>query len=191
MGVEFPEAIESTWMRTLFFSTIFRSGTVFGEGGITLLGERAVRYTPFAPLTGPARLLSSSRLTCIHAPTLRTSLLVRKNHRLSSKKSDAAWAILLHPPLPLSPRAPASALAWGPLHTAASFCNSCRLAAERAREEHEQSVKGGFERIFPPSQTAPNRGARYTKVVRVAEAVFAKISGYTSSPGSRSPSPTR
>ncbi|CAM9748834.1 unnamed protein product, partial [Sphacelaria rigidula] len=66
-----------------------------------------------------------------------------------------------------------------------------RLAAERAREEHEQSVKGGFERIFPPSHTAPNRGARYTKVVRVAEAVFARISGYPSSPRSRSPSPAR
>lgn len=39
-----------------------------------------------------------------------------------------------------------------------------RLAAERAQDEFEQTVKGGFERIFPPSQTAPNARTSYTKV---------------------------
>lgn len=43
-----------------------------------------------------------------------------------------------------------------------------RLAAGRAQEEFEQAVKGGFERIFPPSQSAPNARANYTKVLALA-----------------------
>lgn len=55
-----------------------------------------------------------------------------------------------------------------------------RLALDSAQDNFEQSVKGGFERIFPPSQTAPNAGISYNKVVRVAEEVFGKLSGYRS-----------
>ncbi|CBJ32399.1 conserved unknown protein [Ectocarpus siliculosus] len=41
--------------------------------------------------------------------------------------------------------------------------NRSRLAVGRAREEFEQAVKGGFERIFPPSETSPDPRASYTK----------------------------
>lgn len=60
------------------------------------------------------------------------------------------------------------------------LCSRRRLALDRAQDDFEQSVKGGFERVFPPSRTAPNAGRSYNKVVRVAEEVFAKLSGYRS-----------
>ncbi|CAM9453411.1 unnamed protein product [Ectocarpus fasciculatus] len=71
------------------------------------------------------------------------------------------------------------------------------LAVGRAREEFEQAVKGGFERIFPPSETSPDPRASYTKVLRVAEKVFASLSKYSQSPvhsprsASPPPSPSR
>ncbi|CAM9273835.1 unnamed protein product [Ectocarpus sp. 12 AP-2014] len=67
----------------------------------------------------------------------------------------------------------------------------------RAREELEQAVKGGFERIFPPSETSPDPRASYTKVLRVAEKVFSSLSKYSQSPvhsprsASPPPSPSR
>lgn len=97
------------------------------------------------------------------------------------------------PPPPSTPTPPSRPFLLFPFpkSTARPFARRtdqpARLAADRAREEFEQSVKGGFERIFPPSNTAPNKGASYVKVVRIAEAVFTKISGYRAS---TSPSPS-
>ncbi|CAN0166910.1 unnamed protein product, partial [Discosporangium mesarthrocarpum] len=51
---------------------------------------------------------------------------------------------------------------------------------ERAREAIEQSIRGGFERIFPPSRTAPNwRFRGYTRSMRLAESIYVKLAGYS------------
>ncbi|CAN0012023.1 unnamed protein product, partial [Scytosiphon promiscuus] len=96
-----------------------------------------------------------------------------------------------------SPRtAPKGRLAAGTIYQQFFFLHkgaTSRLAAGRARENFEQAVKGGFERVFPPSETAPNTSISYAKVLRVAEKVFASLSSYHSpahSPRSTSPSPT-
>ncbi|CAM9833825.1 unnamed protein product [Chrysoparadoxa australica] len=60
--------------------------------------------------------------------------------------------------------------------------SATQLSPECKASGAGSSREGGFERICPPSSTAPNAGVDYTPVADIAESVFLRLSGLSQGP---------